>query len=182
MIGKGRFRRPFPLQVPAGALSVGRQGCRASTRDHEAGSRKFPSDGERIICDHIISEESKTYSLSKNKSSPFGELLGRSYFVAWRRFVRRDFMREAVFFLIVPCLAALSIALYSSGSDLVASAIFFPTMSLEVVFTASLTDFLCRALKTRRRLFTRFAFLAFFVYAIARHNTRFLQEAQVTSS
>ena len=56
-----------------------------------------------------------------------------------------DFLREAVFFLNTPLLAALSIALYAIERSFLASSFFFSLTSFSILFTDSLTAFLLRS-------------------------------------
>src|SRR3989344_4211557 len=77
-------------------------------------------------------------------------------------------MRAAVFFLMVPFLAALSIVWYRSGRAATASFALFLVMSLPSSLTASFIAFLRRALKTYLRTLPRWAFFAEDVFAMCR--------------
>ncbi len=80
--------------------------------------------------------------------------------------MRRDFFRAAVFFLMMPRFAALSIALYAVAMSDCASVVLPALMVVFTDFTAPWSAVLRRMLYTRLRDDTRIAFFAFFVIAI----------------
>ena len=84
------------------------------------------------------------------------------------RRARRAFLREAVFFLMTPRFAALSIALYAAESfSFPRSGAAFSWSVFESVFTALLSAFFRRILKTRFLSDARCAFFADVVIAIS---------------
>ena len=74
--------------------------------------------------------------------------------------ISRDFFRAAVFFLITPRFAALSIALYASGSNPIASFLFFASKSFCTSFIDSRMARRRLSLKTRFFREVRSAFFA----------------------
>jgi hypothetical protein len=81
-------------------------------------------------------------------------------------FARRDFLRDAVFALMTPRLAALSIALYAAESFAVALAISPAVALVRTAFTVSVSARLRRTLNTYFRALALFAFFAELVIAI----------------
>jgi len=75
-------------------------------------------------------------------------------------FIKRDFLREAVFFLIMPRLAALSIAFWTFGKSFRASSGFLAEINFLYSLTTLCSWFLRFKLKTFFLLEERSAFLA----------------------
>ena len=82
-------------------------------------------------------------------------------------FERRDFLREAVSFLITPILAALSSSLYTDDKSFVASASFFSCTSFTKDLTVFFIERLRRSLKARLRASDLILFFADARLAIA---------------
>lgn len=109
---------------------------------------------------HCILRKDASYPLNdESVSSEYWKT-----YLAATRFARRDFIRAAVFFLMRPRFTALSIAFCAEGRS-------FASPDFPTAFTASFMIFARRALNTRRRSSTRYAFLADFVFAMARYYT-----------
>lgn len=92
------------------------------------------------------------------KKSPFkGIFLYESFLIA---IARRDFLRDAVFFVMMPRLAALSIDLYAAESFSFASALFLAATETRTLLTATFMARFRRSLKTFLRADARSTFFA----------------------
>lgn len=120
----------------------------------------------------IPSESTKrcSYLFDKSQKPGFSGLLCYTLVFFATAFARRDFLRDAVFFLMMPRLAALSIALYAALSDVFASSV--PTFL--AFFTAPVRVRLRRRLNTRFLSDERCAFFAEVVIAICSRILRHL--------
>lgn len=103
---------------------------------------------------------------SRKISVLFVRIFLRAIYFSFAIRERRAFLRLAVFFLITPFFAALSIALYAAEREVFASFQFFATTSFSIDLTPSLRIFLVRVLIAFFFSDTRSAFLAFLVIGI----------------
>ncbi len=136
----------------------------------------------------VASQATDTGSIPVSRTTenrrPEGPAVFVYYFFSPERFIapmRRDFLRAAVFGLMTPRFAALSIALYACGMSALASAREPWAMCFLTFFTTSVSSLFLRTLNTRLCSDDRWAFFAPLVIAIvlnAAHYTRDTEKAQ----